>query len=148
MASTPLLTTYRTVVAKTIAMAYHTHVAHWNVMGRDFPELHALFDTIYSEVDGSVDALAEDLRTLKELAPASLVSIAKIAGEGTPKETNDPAALVASVAAENDTLIVACKAAYEAAEAAKEYGLSGRMQERLLAHAKHAWMLRATKVGG
>ena len=44
---------------------------HWNVEGPLFPQLHALFDTIYSEVYDSIDGFAENIRKLGSYTPAS-----------------------------------------------------------------------------
>ena len=45
---------------------------HWNVEGSDFLEYHQLFDIIYTEVYGSIDNFAENLRKLQTYTPASL----------------------------------------------------------------------------
>jgi starvation-inducible DNA-binding protein len=38
--------------------------AHWNVKGKDFYQLHLLFDEIASEVEEHIDLLAERVTTL------------------------------------------------------------------------------------
>ena len=47
------------------------HFFHWNVEGINFQELHSLFETIYSEVYGTVDEFAEKIRSLGAYAPGS-----------------------------------------------------------------------------
>ena len=42
--------------------------AHWNVKGRDFFQLHQLFDQIHGEVEEFVDLLAERITTLGGVA--------------------------------------------------------------------------------
>jgi len=42
--------------------------AHWNVKGREFFQLHELFDKLHGEVDEAVDVLAERLTTLGGVA--------------------------------------------------------------------------------
>jgi hypothetical protein len=42
--------------------------AHWNVKGRDFQQLHELFDKVYGEVEDFVDILADRIATLGGIA--------------------------------------------------------------------------------
>ena len=45
-------------------------------------------------------------------------------------------------------MIVILKKAYDAAEAAGKHGFSNFLAERMDAHEKHGWMLRASSKGG
>lgn len=45
-----------------------TKQAHWNVKGRDFFQLHELFDHIHGEVEAFVDTLAERITSLGAVA--------------------------------------------------------------------------------
>jgi starvation-inducible DNA-binding protein len=42
--------------------------AHWNVKGRDFIQLHELFDEVHGLVEGFVDTIAERITTLGGVA--------------------------------------------------------------------------------
>ena len=44
----------------------------------------------------------------------------------------------------NDVLILSLMQAYKIAEAAGEIGVSNFLQDRVIAHQKHRWMLKAT----
>jgi DNA-binding ferritin-like protein len=46
--------------------------------------------------------------------------------------------------AANDKVLSSLIECYEMAEEAKEYGLSNFLQDRITAHKKHGWMLKAT----
>lgn len=133
----------RGIVAQSIVMSYHAQVAHWNVVGPNFPQLHALFGGIYAEIAKAVDTLAEDLRTLRVNAPATLGDVIEIADEGIfPASGNTQ--FIRALEAENLMLIQELTRGYETAEAAGDCGIANRLQDRLLAHQKHGWMLRAT----
>ncbi len=41
-----------------------THLAHWNVRGPQFPQLHLMFETQYNELWLALDAVAERIRSL------------------------------------------------------------------------------------
>lgn len=46
-------------LADTFDLMSQTKQAHWNVKGKDFYQLHLLFDEIAGELDGFVDLIAE-----------------------------------------------------------------------------------------
>ena len=51
--------------------------AHWNVKGRDFFQLHLLFDKIHGEVEEFVDTIAERITTLGGIADGRVQTTAK-----------------------------------------------------------------------
>lgn len=51
--------------------------AHWNVKGRDFFQLHQLFDKIHDEVEEFVDLIAERIATLGGVADGRVQTTAK-----------------------------------------------------------------------
>jgi len=112
------------------------HLSHWNVVGADFPQLHGFFGGLYEEAWEAVDRLAEALRTLDEPVPATVFS--------TPGEVPaDAAAMVAALSDANDAVLQVLEDAYRAC--AEEPALQNVLQDRLEAHEKHGWMLRATE---
>jgi starvation-inducible DNA-binding protein len=54
--------------------------AHWNVKGRDFFQLHELFDKIHGEVEEWVDTIAERITTLGGVADGRTQTTAKNSG--------------------------------------------------------------------
>ena len=51
--------------------------AHWNVKGRDFFQLHELFDKIHGYVEEFVDMIAERITTLGGVADGRVQTTAK-----------------------------------------------------------------------
>ncbi|WP_373533506.1 DNA starvation/stationary phase protection protein Dps [Vampirovibrio sp.] len=51
-------------LAATLDLKTHVKQAHWNVKGKDFYQLHELFDQIAGEVEEFVDLIAERVTTL------------------------------------------------------------------------------------
>jgi starvation-inducible DNA-binding protein len=51
--------------------------AHWNVKGKDFFQLHLLFDKIHDVVEGFVDLIAERITTLGGVADGRIQTAAK-----------------------------------------------------------------------
>ena len=62
----------RLAFGDTFAFYFIAHAAHWNVTGPTFPSWHKLFGKIYEDAHDAVDALAEHIRTLDQMAPYSL----------------------------------------------------------------------------
>ena len=120
------------------------HNFHWNVEGMHFQELHALFDTIYSEVLDSIDLFAENIRKLGAYTPASFGRFSMLSQIDDESEILPPEAMVAELLADSDKMAKLLKLTFDIATAAGEDGLANFLAERMDAHRKHSWMLRAT----
>jgi starvation-inducible DNA-binding protein len=123
------------------------HNFHWNVEGVDFYEYHKLFEGIYTEVLDSIDDFAEKLRALGTYVPAShsaFSMLSQIADENNlqPKE-----GMVQELLQDNEKLIKVLKLVYDLAEQNGEHGFSNFLAERMDAHRKHGWFLRASLKG-
>lgn len=150
MAEPYAVTQLRTAFSDTFLMYYKAHVFHWNVMGADFPQYHSLFERIYEDVYGAVDAFAELIRTLDVLVPGSLELL--IAG-ATVRESADIASpasgatnsdrMLVELMATNDTVLASLNDAFRAATAANRQGIANFLADRIGQHEKHGWMLRS-----
>ena len=67
----------QTVLADSYALMAQTHLAHWNVEGPNFFQLHTAFQKQYEELFGAIDEIAERLRALDVLAIGGLKTLAK-----------------------------------------------------------------------
>lgn len=121
---------------------------HWNVEGSDFFEYHALFEKIYEEVYGVIDDFAENIRKLKTYTPASLSRFNMLTQVKDETEIIPLEAMVQELLQDNERMIVILKKTYDAAEAEGKHGFSNFLAERMDAHEKHGWMLRASSKGG
>jgi starvation-inducible DNA-binding protein len=139
-----ITTPLKIAFADTFQMYLKTHNFHWNVEGPDFYEFHSLFEAIYSEVYGAIDAFAEEIRAQDAYAPGSLGRLATLAT--IQDEITVPSGLkMAQILFEdNARVIVSLKLAHAAAEQYGERGLVNFLEDRLDKHKKHAWFLRAT----
>lgn len=134
--------------ASTYSFALKSQNFHWNVEGSDFFEYHALFEKIYEEVYGVVDDFAENIRKLKTYTPASLSRFNMLTQVKDETEIIPLEAMVQELLADNERMILILKKTYDAAEAAGKHGFSNFLAERMDAHEKHGWMLRASSKGG
>ena len=123
------------------------HNFHWNVEGSDFLEYHDLFGKIYEEVYGSIDDFAEKMRGLGTYVPASYSRFNMLSQIDDETSVPPKDAMVRELLLDNEKMIVILKHVYDAAEAAGEHGFSNFIAERMDAHRKHGWMLRASTKG-
>jgi starvation-inducible DNA-binding protein len=138
----------RIAFSSTFSFYVKTHSFHWNVEGSDFFEYHKLFEEIYNEVYGSLDAFAENIRKLDAYMPTSyhtLSMLTKIEDEDRVPSKDE---MVRELLVDSEKILLILKKNYDLAEAASEHGLSNFLAERMDAHKKHAWFLRASMKGG
>ena len=120
------------------------HFFHWNVEGINFQELHALFGTIYEEVYGSIDDFAEKIRSLDAYAPGSNSRFSMLSAIDGEMEVPPAEQMILELLEDSDKMVLVLKKVYDIAEAAGEHGFSNFLAERMDAHRKHSWQLRAT----
>lgn len=130
--------------ASQYAFAIKAQNFHWNVEGADFYQYHNLFETIYDEVYGAVDAFAENIRKIKAYTPASLSRFSTLTEISDEVEVLDPQAMVQELLRDAEKMQEIMKVVFAEAEARGEHGLSNFLADRQDAFAKHAWFLRAT----
>ena len=130
--------------ASQYAFAIKAQNFHWNVEGSDFYQLHNLFEDIYTEVYGAIDAFAENIRKIKAYTPASLYRFSALAAIDDEVEVLDPQAMVAELLRDAEKMQEIMKLLFQEAEDRGEHGLSNFLADRQDAFAKHAWFLRAT----
>jgi starvation-inducible DNA-binding protein len=128
------------LLADTYAVYLKTHGYHWNVRGLEFAALHALFMQQYTEMWTAIDEVAERIRALGGLAPQGYRSFSNLSGiqDGDPEQ--DAQAMLTELVRDHETLIANAKAAREGADDVTAAVIDNRVQ----AHEKHAWMLRAS----
>jgi len=121
-----------------------THFYHWNVEGRMFAQDHELFGKIYAEVQESLDAFAEHIRTLDSYAPGTFDRFKEFSN--IQQESNVPSAeqMYANLLDDNKKVIVSLNDAFAELEQRNNQGFADFIAGRIDAHKKHEWMLRST----
>ena len=133
------------LLATSYAFVIKAQNFHWNVEGSDFPQYHAFFDAINNEVyENAIDRTAEYIRTLEAYTPGSISRYAELSL--IPDQLKIPRAelMFQELYRDNEIIIKHLNECYDVSEAAKQYGISNFIAERLDAHNKHQWMIRST----
>ena len=138
------LTALKMSFASQYAFALKAQNFHWNVEGPDFYQLHKLFEEIYEEVYGTVDAFAENIRKVKGYTPASLYRFSTLSEIDDETEILAPQQMVEELLRDTEKMQEIMRHLFIQAEERGEHGLSNFLADRQDAFAKHAWFLRAT----
>lgn len=131
------------ILADTTILALKTRNFHWNVTGPHFSSLHALFQTLYEDLEDAVDVIAEYIRALGMRAPGSYAEylvLSAIKEETEPREAFD---MVRHLAADYDTLIQRCIEAKGTTVQTEDSVGEDIMVERIRTMTQNAWMLRS-----
>lgn len=144
MSNKPMTEALKRVLAETYGLMLKTQNYHWNVEGPQFPGLHALFMTQYSELFLAVDEVAERIRTLGEVAPGSYGEFSKLSKLKDGNGELDSDAMVKDLYQDNMAVLASIKKAFAAAEKAGDQPTVDLMNARTAAHEKAAWMLRSS----
>ena len=140
-----LLEKMKVYLASNFAFYLKMHNFHWNVEGPHFSEYHEFFGDLYNDLWSAQDDIAEHIRALGAYAPGSFERYKDLSRIPDQTELPVEAAAMFNIAmADNYEMITIIYEAYKAAETAGEIGLSNFLQDRMVAHKKHGWMLRAT----
>jgi len=120
------------------------HNFHWNVTGPFFSQLHDLFGKIYEEVYGSIDQFAEEIRSAGAFVPASYTRFSMLSEIDDQTNIPEDGDMIAILLADSDKMVKILKYVFDIATAQGEEGLADFLAQRMDAHRKHSWMLKAT----
>jgi starvation-inducible DNA-binding protein len=129
------------VIFKSLAQGYH-----WNVSGVEFTQLHGFFSEIYEDVDSAIDPLAEDILKLGFDAPYLLqdfIDMSCICDQPRISDGNGML-MVQSLYDNNKAVLGRLDEAFQEANAVNQQGIANFLAERIDAHQKWNWQLRAT----
>lgn len=139
-----LVNQMKVVLASTFAFYLKAQNFHWNVEGPFFSVYHDLFGKIYEDAFGSVDEVAERIRTLDHYAPGSLGRFAQLSVVDDQINIPTARAMVQELQSDNVKLIAELNKAFDLANKADKQGLADYFAGRIDVHEKNGWMLRAT----
>ncbi len=131
------------LLADTYFLYFKTHSYHWNVTGPMFQTLHTMFMQQYTELWNTIDLIAERIRSLGEFAPHSYDSLSKLSSinedAGVPKAEE----MIKNLVQDHEAIIRYIRENFKYAEEANDEATIDLLTQRLDAHEKTSWMLRA-----
>jgi starvation-inducible DNA-binding protein len=139
-----LIQQMKVCLASTFAFYLKAHNFHWNVEGPNFPQYHELFSGVYEDAFGAVDVIAEQIRTLGSYAPGSLSRFSTLSIIDEQLNIPEARKMVVELESDNKNLIDQLVKTYALAEKYNRLAISNFLQDRIQAHEKQGWQLRAT----
>ncbi|MDZ4670555.1 MAG: DNA starvation/stationary phase protection protein [Phototrophicales bacterium] len=116
---------------------------HWNVTGQSFAPLHALFEAQYTQLEATIDELAERVRMYGAPALGTMSAFIKTArlqeGDGTLPDTNG---MVANLHSDHEAMVRNLRSDIDALDELDDVGAEDMLTGLLQDHQKMAWFLR------
>ncbi|MEE4187957.1 MAG: DNA starvation/stationary phase protection protein [Roseobacter sp.] len=131
------------MLADTYRLIFKTHAVHWNVEGPLFYAVHNLTEEHYSEMFDAADEIAERIRALGQLAPATLSSIVSHSVVQDDEAPASAGEMCENLAADHERVAHRLHALIKMAGDARDPVTEDMATERAAFHEKAAWMLRA-----
>lgn len=132
------------ILADEFVLFTKTKNAHWNVEGIDFYDKHKFFEEQANQLNDLVDSLAERIRTLGHIAPASLKSYLQLTQLAEPKQSKyDSQTYIKELLSDNEIIINYLRKNINIfANDYDDLGTSDFITGLLQDHEKTAWFLR------
>lgn len=118
---------------------------HWNVIGAHFSDYHKLFEGQYEGLSDDIDEIAERIRSLGGMTPATLSEFLKNTRlQEHPGKYHDAKTMVSNLLSDHERIIKTLRIDVESCatkyhDAGTQDFLTGLMED----HEKTAWMLRS-----
>ncbi len=140
---TRLVEALNQVLADSYALMALTHLAHWNVEGPNFFELHKAFQEQYEELFEAVDEIAERVRALEAYAIGGLNRLGRTAGMDEFSAPMPQKDYVAGLIVAHEKLIDDLGRARHLSGEMDDLETQDLMIKRLQQHQKAVWMLKS-----
>ncbi|MDO1584283.1 Dps family protein [Rhizobium oryzicola] len=131
------------ILAATYRLTIKSHVYHWNVVGPLFKPLHDLTEEHYGLLFEAADIIAERIRALGHLAPATLGEAADFAPKANDVGKLTAVDMVNDLVSDHEKAVRTMRQAAEEADDAGDVVTADMLTDRLTFHEKALWMLRA-----
>jgi starvation-inducible DNA-binding protein len=133
----------RVLLASNFVLYAKTHAAHWNVTGMFFSQLHKLFEDQYNDLWENVDTIAEKIRELDgnpTITPQDQLSLSII---DSSQGLLDATGYIKTLLMDHNRMTILLNRVFPLAEAENNQAIMNYLAERLDAHAKMTWFLKA-----
>ncbi|MAB00162.1 MAG: DNA starvation/stationary phase protection protein [Stappia sp.] len=131
------------ILAATYRLTVKSHIYHWNVVGPLFKPLHELTEEHYNALFAATDVIAERIRALGHLAPATLADAKNFAPRGGDVSELNASDMVADLIHDHSEAVKTMRAAATIAGDAGDVVTEDMLTAHLTFHEKALWMLRA-----
>jgi starvation-inducible DNA-binding protein len=131
------------LLASTQSFAIKSQNFHWNVEGSNFPQYHAFYDTLYSDVSGTIDPIAEYIRILGHYTPGSLQRYGQLTIIEDQVKIPRAQLMFAESLQDCEKMSELVIAMFDEATAERQQGIANYMAELQDLYGKKAWFIRS-----
>lgn len=132
------------ILSGSYVLMIKTQAVHWNVTGPMFKSIHDMTEEHYNDLFVAVDDLAERIRALGLKAPMNYDALQdRTQISSFENDAMDANQMIAALASDHELLATELTAGAQVAADKGDPATEDMMVERLRAHQKMAWMLRA-----
>ena len=133
----------KVLLASTQSFAIKSQNFHWNIECSDFPQYHQFFDTLYGDVSGTIDQIAEYIRILGHYTPGSLSRYSELSI--IQDQTKIPRAqlMFSETLQDIDTMLQLIIPMFDEATNEKQQGIANFLAELQDLYGKKAWFIRS-----
>lgn len=132
------------LLADTYVLYVKTQNFHWNVVDPRFHSLHKMFEEQYESLADAVDEIAERIRMLDRKTPAGLHQFLELSTLSDSDNNLSGDEMVRQLMQDHATIIQWLRPHIEGTADKHDEGTADLMIQRLRAHEKMHWMLKAT----
>jgi starvation-inducible DNA-binding protein len=134
----------KVLLASTQSFAIKTQNFHWNVEGSNFPQYHAFLDTLYQDVNETIDPIAEYIRILGHYTPGSLSRYAELSIIQDQIKIPRAQLMFVELLQDCETLGQLVVEIFDIATNERQQGIANYMAELQDLYGKKAWFIRST----
>ena len=133
----------KVILASTQSFAIKSQNFHWNIEGSNFPQYHAFYDTLYGDVNATIDPIAEYIRILGHYTPGSLQRYYELSI--IPDQTKIPRAslMFSETLSDIDRMLELIVPMFDEATNEKQQGIANYLAELQDLYGKKAWFIRS-----
>ena len=133
----------KVLLASTQSFAIKSQNFHWNVEGSNFPQYHAFFDTLYNDVNETIDPIAEYVRILGAYTPGSLTRYAELSIIQDQIKIPRAELMFAESLQDCELMLKLVTAMFDEAASENQHGIENYMAELQDLYGKKAWFIRS-----
>jgi starvation-inducible DNA-binding protein len=134
----------KVLLASTQSFAIKTQNFHWNVEGSNFPQYHDFFNTLYEDVNATIDPIAEYIRILGQYTPGSLSRYTELSIIQDQTKVPRAELMFVELLQNCETMSELVVAMFDEATSERQQGIANYLAELQDLYSKKAWMIRAT----
>lgn len=131
------------ILEATYQLTIKSHVYHWNVVGPLFQPLHILLEDHYNTLFKATDIVAERIRALGYLAPATMGDAKNFAPSASDVDHTNSKSMVDDLIVTHEAAVRDMRDAAALADDNKDFVTNDMLTAHLTYHEKALWMLRA-----